>query len=107
MSEFSLSDLAATIAERAKSLPETSYTASLIERGPAYCARKFGEELVEAVVAAVEGDSGALVAEAADVMYHLLVLLQACGLGLAPVMAELERRGGQSGLAEKASRGSS
>jgi phosphoribosyl-ATP pyrophosphohydrolase len=105
MTEFSLNDLAATIAERAKSLPETSYTASLLELGTAYCARKFGEESVEAVVAAVEGDSAALVSEAADVVYHLLVLLQSCGVGFEPVMAELGRRSGQSGLQEKAARG--
>ena len=105
MSEFTLADLAATIAERAKSLPETSYTASLLEQGTAYCARKFGEESVEAVVAAVEGDSTALVSEAADVLYHLLVLLQACGVGYKPVVAELGRRSGHSGLEEKASRG--
>ncbi len=105
MSEFTLADLAATIAERAKSLPETSYTASLLEQGQAYCARKFGEEAVEAVVAAVEGDGTALISEASDVLYHLLVMLQASGVGFEPVMAELGRRHGRSGLEEKASRG--
>ncbi len=105
MSDFDLSDLAATIEERARSLPETSYTASLLEMGPAYCARKFGEESVEAVVAAVEGDPDALTSESADVIYHLLVLLQACGVPFQSVMAELGRRSGRSGIAEKASRG--
>jgi phosphoribosyl-ATP pyrophosphohydrolase len=104
MSDFSLADLAATIAERAQSLPETSYTASLLELGPAYCARKFGEESIEAVVAAVEQDKTALVSEAADVFYHLLVMLQASGVGFGEVMAELGKRSGKGGLAEKAAR---
>lgn len=105
MTDFSLDDLAATIAERANSLPETSHTASLLQMGPAYCARKFGEEAVEAIVAAVERDGEALVSEAADVIYHLMVTLEACGCGFKPVMAELARRSGTSGIAEKASRG--
>lgn len=104
MSGFSLADLAATIAERSKSLPETSYTASLLEMGPAYCARKFGEESVEAIVAAVEQDQTALVSEAADVFYHLLVMLQASGISFDEVMVELGKRAGRSGLAEKAAR---
>ena len=104
MSNFSIEDLAATIAARAKSLPETSYTASLLQLGPAHCARKFGEESVEAIVAAVEGDPKAVVSEAADVIYHLMVMLQACGCGFEPVMAELARRSGTTGLEEKASR---
>ncbi len=104
MSDFSLAELAATIAERAQSLPETSYTASLLEMGPAYCARKFGEESIEAVVAAVEQDKNALVAEAADVFYHLLVMLQASGIAFDDVMAELGKRSGKGGLAEKAAR---
>ena len=106
MSDFSLAELAATIAERAQSLPETSYTASLLELGPAYCARKFGEEAIEAVVVAVEQDKKALVSEAADVIYHLLVMLQACGVGFGEVMAELGQRAGTGGLAEKAARAS-
>ncbi len=104
MTEFRIEDLAATIAARAEALPETSYTAKLLEMGPAYCARKFGEESVEAIVAAVQGDGKAVVAEAADVIYHLMVMLQACGCGFEPVMAELARRSGVSGLEEKASR---
>jgi phosphoribosyl-ATP pyrophosphohydrolase len=105
MSDFTLADLAATIAERAQSLPETSYTASLLEMGAAYCARKFGEESVEAIVAAVERDKTALISEAADVFYHLLVMLQASGIGFDQVMTELGKRSGRSGLAEKAARG--
>lgn len=104
MTDFSIEDLAATIAARAKALPETSYTAKLLEMGPAYCARKFGEEAIEAVVAAVEGDGKALVSESADVIYHLMVMLEACECGFEPVMAELARRSGISGLEEKASR---
>jgi phosphoribosyl-ATP pyrophosphohydrolase len=104
MTDFSLADLAATIADRAKSLPEQSYTASLLEQGPAYCARKFGEESVEAIVAAVEHNGEALVSEAADVLYHLLVMLQASGIGFDAVMAELGKRSGKSGIAEKAAR---
>ena len=104
MSEFTLNDLAATIAARAKAPPDSSYTASLLAKGVAHCARKFGEESVEALVAAVTGDRKALTAEAADVLYHLLVLLEASGVTLAAVMAELEKRTRQGGLAEKASR---
>jgi phosphoribosyl-ATP pyrophosphohydrolase len=104
MSDFTLADLAATIAERAKSLPETSYTASLLELGPAHCARKFGEEAVETIVAALEQDKTAIVSEAADVVYHLLVLLQASGVGFEAVMSELGSRAGRGGLAEKAER---
>lgn len=104
MSDFSLGDLAATIAERAHAAPETSYTASLLRQGPAFCARKFGEEAVEAVVAAVEGDALRLAAESADVLYHLLVMLQSGGVSLDSVMAELARRAHQSGHAEKALR---
>lgn len=105
MAEFTLAELAERIADRARAMPDVSYTASLIARGPAHCARKFGEEAVEAIVASVDG-SGSLVGEAADVLYHLLVLLQAKGIRLDDVMLELERRTAQSGHAEKASRGS-
>jgi phosphoribosyl-ATP pyrophosphohydrolase len=106
MADFTLTDLAAIIAERAKAAPDTSWTAKLMALGPERIAKKFGEEAVEAVIAAVQGDKAALTAEAADVFYHLLVLLQARGVALADVMSELERRTGQSGLAEKATRGS-
>lgn len=106
MTDFSLAQLAALIAERAKASPGTSWTAKLIASGPERVARKFGEEAIEAVIAAVQGDKAALRAEAADVLYHLLVLLEASGVPLDDVMSELERRTGQSGLAEKAARGS-
>ena len=104
MASFTLADLAATIAARAKANPETSYTASLINLGAAHCARKFGEESVEAIIAAVEGDRERLTSEAADVLFHLLVLLEASGAPLSDVMLELEKRTGQGGHAEKASR---
>jgi phosphoribosyl-ATP pyrophosphohydrolase len=106
MSDFTLSDLAAIIAERARAAdPESSYTARLLAKGAAQTAKKFGEEAVEAALAAVSGDKAALTAEAADVLYHLLVMLQAGDVELHDVMAELEKRTGQSGLAEKAARG--
>lgn len=104
MSGFSLDDLAKTISARASANPETSYTAKLISQGRAYCARKFGEEAIEAVIAGVEGDPSALTSEAADVLYHLLVLLRAGGVDIADVTAELARRTGRSGIDEKASR---
>ena len=84
--------------------PDQSYTAKLLAGGPARAAKKLGEEAVEAVIAAVQGDRAALTAEAADVLYHLLVVLQAGGVPLQDVMAELERRTARSGLAEKAAR---
>jgi phosphoribosyl-ATP pyrophosphohydrolase len=105
MTAFTLADLARIVAERAAASPQKSYTAELIADGPARTAKKLGEEAVEAVIAAVQGDRAALVAEAADVLYHLLVVLQAGGVPLQDVMAELERRTAQSGLAEKAARG--
>lgn len=104
MADFTLADLAATIAARAAAPPDTSYTAALLAKGRGHCARKFGEEAVEAIVAALDGDAAALTAEAADVLYHLLVLLRAAGVPVADVMAELSRRTAQSGLAEKAAR---
>ena len=85
--------------------PETSYTAGLFSRGRAKIAQKFGEEAVEAALAAVSGDKRALTAEAADVLYHFMVMLKARGVELRSVMAELEKRTAQSGIAEKASRG--
>ncbi|MGL4438723.1 MAG: phosphoribosyl-ATP diphosphatase [Bosea sp. (in: a-proteobacteria)] len=106
MTTFTLADLAAIIAERAKALPEESWTAKLMASGPERIAKKFGEEAIEAVIAAVQGDKAALTAEAADVLFHLLVLLHARGVALGDVMSELERRTTQSGLAEKAARGS-
>ena len=101
---FDLDALAARVRERGRASPDESYTAKLLADGIARCARKFGEEAVETIVSAVAGDKPGLTAEAADVLYHLLVLLEAAEIPLRDVMAELERRTGQSGLAEKASR---
>lgn len=99
-----LDRLAETIAARRNADPETSWTAKLLARGPEKCAEKFGEEAVEAVIEAVRGDRARLTAEAADVLYHLLVMLAARDVALADVLAELERREGQSGIDEKAAR---
>lgn len=101
---FSLADLARIVTERAAASPDQSYTAKLIAGGPARAAKKLGEEAVEAAIAAVQGDRAGLVAEAADVLYHLLVVLEGAGVSLDEVMAELQRRTAQSGLAEKAGR---
>jgi phosphoribosyl-ATP pyrophosphohydrolase len=84
--------------------PETSYTAKLFARGTAKIAQKFGEEAVEAVIEGVRGDRAALVGESADVLYHLCVLWAACGVAPAYVAAELARREGASGIAEKKAR---
>jgi len=105
MTAFTLADLARVVAERAGAPAAESYTAKLIAGGPATAAKKLGEEAVEAALAAVQGDKVALTAEAADVLYHLLVVLQGAGVPLQDVMAELERRTARSGLDEKASRG--
>jgi phosphoribosyl-ATP pyrophosphohydrolase len=101
---FTLDELAETIAQRATTSAESSYTRSLLDKGPAHCARKFGEEATELVVAAAAQDENAVRAEAADVLYHLLVLLRARGVAFASVMSELESRTRRSGHAEKASR---
>jgi phosphoribosyl-ATP pyrophosphohydrolase len=101
---FSLEDLDARVAARAAASPNESYTAKLIGRGVEKCAQKLGEEAVEAAIAAVAGKKADLAAEAGDVLYHLLVLLRASGVELSAVMAELESRTAQSGLAEKAGR---
>jgi phosphoribosyl-ATP pyrophosphohydrolase len=104
MTEFTLKTLAAIIASRATSSAEKSYTKSLLEAGPARAAKKMGEEAVETVIAAIEGDRNALIGESADLFYHLLVLLQASGITLDEVLGELERRTQQSGHEEKAAR---
>jgi phosphoribosyl-ATP pyrophosphohydrolase len=104
MSDFSLTDLERIVAERAKASPDESYTAKLIARGMPVAAKKLGEEAVEAVIAAVTDHREHLVAESADVIYHLLVVLKAADIPLDEVMAELKRRTAQSGLAEKAAR---
>lgn len=101
---FTMADLESIVAARANATDGSSYTASLVADGAARCARKMGEEAIETVVAALSGDEEELTAEAADLLYHLLVLLRVRGVPLAAVMAELERRTAQSGLAEKAAR---
>jgi phosphoribosyl-ATP pyrophosphohydrolase len=99
-----LERLAATIESRRGADPGTSWTAKLLAKGPEKCAEKFGEEAVEAIIEAVKGDRAQLTAEAADVLYHLLVMLAARDVALADVLAELERREGVSGVDEKAAR---
>lgn len=99
-----LTRLAATIAARRDADPATSWVARLHARGVPVIARKLGEEAVETVVAALSGSHEELVGEAADVIFHLMVLLGAKGVPLADVLAELDRREGVSGIAEKASR---
>src|SRR5947209_2721709 len=106
MSRFTLDDIAAIVAARAGSSAEQYYTKSLLEAGPARAAKKFGEEAVEAVIAATEGDRTALIKESADVIYQLIVLLRARDISWEEVEKELERRTGQSGHVEKAGRGS-
>ena len=100
-----LSRLAATIASRRGADPSTSWVAKLHARGVPVIARKLGEEAVETVVAALSGSREELVGEAADTIFHLLVLLDAKGVKLEEVFAELDRREGPSGIAEKAARG--
>ena len=96
--------LAATVAARRGADPASSYTARLLAAGPAKAAQKLGEEAVEAVIEAVRGDPAGLAAESADLLYHLTVLWAAAGVDPATVWAELERREGVSGIAEKGSR---
>lgn len=99
-----LDRLAATIEARKGADPDTSWTAKLLAKGPEKCAEKFGEEAIEAVIEAVKGDRARLTSEAADVLFHLLVMCAARDVALADIEAELTRREGQSGIAEKASR---
>lgn len=101
---FTLATLEKRIAGRALAAPDSSWTAKLLAAGPARVAKKFGEEAIEAVIAATQGDRIELTKEAADVLYHLLVLLRAAEVPLEAVLAELERRTAQSGLAEKQGR---
>lgn len=100
-----LERLAATITSRKGADPDSSWTAKLFAKGPEKCAEKFGEEAIEAIIEAVKGDRARLTSEAADVLYHLLVMLAARDVTLDQVLAELERREGVSGIAEKAARG--
>lgn len=99
-----LNQLFETIQSRRTADPDSSWTAKLFAKGPEKCAEKFGEEAIEAVIEAVKGDKARLTSEAADVLYHLLVMLAARDVDLDDVLAELARRQGQSGIAEKASR---
>jgi phosphoribosyl-ATP pyrophosphohydrolase len=102
-----LTDLAETIAQRAKADPDSSWTAKLLAKGPEKCAEKFGEEAIEAIIEAVKDNREGLISESADVLFHLLVMLQSRGVALDDVLAELARRQGTSGIAEKASRSKS
>jgi phosphoribosyl-ATP pyrophosphohydrolase len=104
MATFTLQELAERIAERAQAAPETSYTRKLLDKGITHCAKKLGEEAVETALAAVTEDRERLIAETADLLYHLLVVLQARGVTLAEVEAALANRVGLSGLQEKAAR---
>ena len=104
MSNFTLRDLEKRVQERAKASAHASYTRRLLDQGVAHCAKKLGEEAVEAAIAAVSEDRERLIAEAADLMYHLLVVLEARGVTIAEVEAALARRTGMSGLEEKAAR---
>ncbi len=101
---MTLEELFATIEARKTADPDSSWTAKLLAKGPEKCAEKFGEEAVEAIIEAVKGDRARLTAEAADVVYHLMVMLASCDVSLADVLDELDRRQGRSGLEEKASR---
>ncbi|MBX3596595.1 MAG: phosphoribosyl-ATP diphosphatase [Rhizobiaceae bacterium] len=104
MSTFSLNDLEKIIAERARSGDPQSWTAKLFAKGMDKASQKLGEEAVETVIAAVKGDRSAVVSESADMLYHWLVVLALADVPLSEVLGELERRTGQSGIAEKAAR---
>ena len=101
---MTLDDLYATILARKSADPSSSWTAQLLAKGPEKCAEKFGEEAVEAIIEAVKDDKAGLTSEAADVLYHLLVMLAARDVPLTDVLDELARRQSQSGISEKASR---
>ena len=104
MPKFTLADLEKRVAERAQAYATQSYTRALLDKGVAHCAKKLGEEAFETAMAAVQEDKGRLIAEASDLLYHLLVVLKARGVTLAEVEAELDKRTVQSGHDEKASR---
>ncbi|RJF75853.1 phosphoribosyl-ATP diphosphatase [Rhodopseudomonas palustris] len=104
MARFTLQDLEGVIDARAASSGDVSYTRKLLDKGAEHCAKKFGEEAVELVIATVENDRNNLIAEAADVLFHMLVLLKARGVTLGEVEAALGQRTSMSGLEEKASR---
>ncbi len=101
---FDLTELEHIIARRAKDSVEQSYTASLLAKGTNKCAEKFGEEAIEAIIAAATQNRDELTAETADVLFHLLVLLKSANIPLSEVMTELQHRTAQSGHVEKASR---
>lgn len=101
---MTLADLEKTIAARKSAAPDTSWTAKLLSQGVEKCAEKFGEEAIEAIIEAVKRDKAALTSEAADVLYHLLVMLAASDVPLSDVLAVLDARQSQSGIAEKAAR---
>ena len=104
MTRFTLDDLASIISARASASVSASYTKSLLDAGTARAAKKLGEEAVEVVIAVMEGDAQAITRESADLLYHLLVVLQQSGISLEDVCAELERRTRRSGHEEKAAR---
>ncbi len=104
MPTFTLHDLEKRVSDRARESADISYTRKLLDRGVAHCAKKLGEEAVEAAIAAVGEDKDRMIAEAADVLYHLLVVLHARGITLEEVESELGARARQSGLDEKAAR---
>jgi phosphoribosyl-ATP pyrophosphohydrolase len=104
MAKFTIHDLEQRVAERAQASPDVSYTRKLLDRGVTQCAKKFGEEAFETALAAVVEDRDRLIAEASDLIYHLLVLLKSRGITLAEVEAALATRTHQSGLDEKAAR---
>ncbi len=101
---MTLIELYQTILSRKSADPSSSWTAQLLAKGPEKCAEKFGEEAIEAIIEAVKGDRSALTSEAADVLYHLMVMLAARDVPIEDVLAELANRDSQSGIAEKASR---
>jgi phosphoribosyl-ATP pyrophosphohydrolase len=105
MTQFTLADLEKRVHARAKASAAESYTRALIDKGVAHCAKKLNEEAFETGLAAVQEDRSRVIAESADLLYHLLVLLEARGVTLAEVEAALEKRTAQSGHAEKAARG--
>jgi len=104
MASFTLQDLEKRVQTRAQASAETSYTRALVDKGVTHCAKKLGEEAVEIAIAAVAEDRDRVIAEAADLLYHLLVLLHARGIALAEVEAALAERTRRSGLDEKAAR---
>jgi phosphoribosyl-ATP pyrophosphohydrolase len=104
MADFSLEDLERIVAQRAQAEATTSYTRALLDDGPPRCAKKLGEEGVELALAVAAGERAQVIAEAADVLYHLVVALKSRDVPLAEVLEELQRRTAQSGLAEKAGR---